>query len=391
MPNRSAAMSGTGCGSITDKSPPRSSRSRLGVVAAGRTRAGKRHGRRCRPDPRLFRFARIGNGFVMTARASAAEPAGPVDPETTESLSARLEAAAQTRLGRSLAIRHVNTGSCNGCELELRALSNVLYDLERFGLRFVESPRHADVLLVTGPLTRNLRTALEQAWDATPDPKWVVAVGDCAVDGGVFKGSYAVLGGTGLSHPGGSDDRRMPAAAGANTGGAAVAAGSERRSEIGLNGTLGPGGAIGRPTVPGGADGSDLASEPAVPADAATGGAVIPGRAGRPVKGPGYSLRRTEKCLVKDQPNRFHLEWKRRGSYLPSNCISLRSLRDSRQADIAPVSRIGEARCQLWSEVSDRGAELRSRDNSRSPRPDTRPSFSLTVHAENGLALGLIA
>ncbi|HEY1410792.1 MAG TPA: NADH-quinone oxidoreductase subunit NuoB [Rhodopila sp.] len=129
------------------------------------------------------------------------EPAEPIDRETTESLSARLEAAAQTRLGRSLAILHVNTGSCNGCELELRALSNVLYDLERFGLRFVGSPRHADVLLVTGPLTRNLRGALEQAWDATPEPKWVVAIGDCAVDGGVFKGSYAVLGGTGLSIP----------------------------------------------------------------------------------------------------------------------------------------------------------------------------------------------
>ncbi len=129
------------------------------------------------------------------------DPADPVDAQTTESLRARLEAAAQTRLGRSLAIRHVNTGSCNGCELELRALSNVLYDLERFGLRFVESPRHADVLLVTGPLTRNLRIALERAWDATPEPKWVVALGDCAVDGGVFKGSYAVLGGTGLAVP----------------------------------------------------------------------------------------------------------------------------------------------------------------------------------------------
>jgi Ni,Fe-hydrogenase III small subunit len=80
-------------------------------------------------------------------------------------------------------------------------LSNVFYDLERFGLRFVDSPRQADILLVTGPLTRNLRAALEQAWDATPDPKWVVAVGDCAVDGDVFKGSYAVLGGTGLSVP----------------------------------------------------------------------------------------------------------------------------------------------------------------------------------------------
>ncbi len=129
------------------------------------------------------------------------DPAEPLDPATTESLGARLEAAAQARLGRSLAIRHVNTGSCNGCELELRALTNVFYDLQRFGLRFVDSPRHADVLLVTGPLTRNLRTALEQAWDATPEPKWVVAVGDCAVDGGVFKGSYAVLGGTGHAVP----------------------------------------------------------------------------------------------------------------------------------------------------------------------------------------------
>lgn len=134
-------------------------------------------------------------------RPSQPEPAGPVDAATTASLAARLEAAAQTRLGRSLAIRHANTGSCNGCELELRALRNVFYDLEQFGLRFVESPRHADVLLVTGPLTRNLREALESAWDATPEPKWVVAVGDCAVDGGVFKGSYAVLGGASASLP----------------------------------------------------------------------------------------------------------------------------------------------------------------------------------------------
>jgi len=129
------------------------------------------------------------------------EAADPPDAATTASLAARLEAAAQTRLGRSLAIRHVNSGGCNGCELELRALRNVFYDLEQYGLRFVESPRHADVLLVTGPLTRNLREAVEAAWDATPEPKWVVAVGDCAVDGGVFKGSYAVLGGAGASLP----------------------------------------------------------------------------------------------------------------------------------------------------------------------------------------------
>jgi Ni,Fe-hydrogenase III small subunit len=134
-------------------------------------------------------------------RKPQAEPVEPIAAETIESLSARLDAAAQIRLGRTLAVRHVNTGSCNGCELELRALSNVFYDLERFGLCFVDTPRHADILLVTGPLTRNLRVALEQAWDATPDPKWVVALGDCAIDGGIFKGSYAVLGGTGLSVP----------------------------------------------------------------------------------------------------------------------------------------------------------------------------------------------
>ncbi len=137
----------------------------------------------------------------MIRRSPRSEPAEPIDAATTASLSARLDAAAQARLGRSLAIRHINTGSCNGCELELRALSNVLYDMERFGLRLVESPRHADVLLVTGPLTRNLAAALEQAWDATPEPKWVIAVGDCAIDGGVFKGSYAVAGGAGQSVP----------------------------------------------------------------------------------------------------------------------------------------------------------------------------------------------
>ena len=131
----------------------------------------------------------------------AADPPEPVDSETIASLAARMNAAAQVRLGHGLAIRHVNTGSCNGCELEVRALTGVLYDLTRFGLRFVDSPLHADVLLVTGPLTHNMRQALEQAWDATPDPKWVVALGDCAVDGGVFKGSYAVLGGTGNSVP----------------------------------------------------------------------------------------------------------------------------------------------------------------------------------------------
>jgi Ni,Fe-hydrogenase III small subunit len=103
--------------------------------------------------------------------------------------------AARARLGRSLSIRHVDAGSCNGCELEIHALSNAFYDLERFGLRFVASPRHADVLTVTGPVTKNMREALLRTYNAMPDPKWVVAIGTCAVDGGLFSGSYAVAGG----------------------------------------------------------------------------------------------------------------------------------------------------------------------------------------------------
>ena len=89
----------------------------------------------------------------------------------------------------------MDAGSCNGCELEIHALNNIVYDLERFGMRFVASPRHADVLLVTGPVTTNMREALERTYPATPSPKWVVAVGDCARDGGVFSGSYACVGG----------------------------------------------------------------------------------------------------------------------------------------------------------------------------------------------------
>jgi Ni,Fe-hydrogenase III small subunit len=109
-------------------------------------------------------------------------------------LALAVDGAARRRLGRSLAIRHVDAGSCNGCELEIHALANAFYDLERFGLHFVASPRHADVLMVTGPVTKNMREALQRTYDATPDPKWVVAVGGCAVDGGVFADSYAVVG-----------------------------------------------------------------------------------------------------------------------------------------------------------------------------------------------------
>jgi Ni,Fe-hydrogenase III small subunit len=117
------------------------------------------------------------------------------DEAALAELSGKLDSAARRRLGRSLSIREVDAGSCNGCELEIHALNNAFYDLERFGLRFVASPRHADVLMVTGPVTKNMREALERTYNATPDPKWVVAVGDCAADGGIFAGSYAVAGG----------------------------------------------------------------------------------------------------------------------------------------------------------------------------------------------------
>ena len=118
----------------------------------------------------------------------------PADAALAE-LAKNVEKAAQARLGRSLSIRQVDAGSCNACELEIHALANAFYDLERFGLRFVASPRHADVLMVTGPVTRNMREALRRTYDATPDPKWVVAVGGCAADGGIFKDSYACVGG----------------------------------------------------------------------------------------------------------------------------------------------------------------------------------------------------
>jgi Ni,Fe-hydrogenase III small subunit len=127
--------------------------------------------------------------------APLTEAAPSPDDAALAELAASVERAARRRLGRSLAIREVDAGSCNGCELEIHALNNAFYDLERFGLRFVASPRHADVLLVTGPVTRNMREALERTYNATPNPKWVVALGDCAVDGGIFSGSYAVVGG----------------------------------------------------------------------------------------------------------------------------------------------------------------------------------------------------
>jgi Ni,Fe-hydrogenase III small subunit len=111
-----------------------------------------------------------------------------------DELGFTLAARARRLFGRSLTIREVDAGSCNGCELEIHALNNAVYDVERFGIKFAASPRHADVLLVTGPVTHNMRIALERTYDATPDPKWVVAVGDCAAGCGVFAESYATVG-----------------------------------------------------------------------------------------------------------------------------------------------------------------------------------------------------
>ncbi len=133
--------------------------------------------------------------FKNLLQAPLTEPAPPAREEMLAELARTLDRTARRELGRSLSIREVDAGSCNGCELEIHALSNVFYDLERFGLRFVASPRHADVLLVTGPVTHNMREALERTYRATPDPKWVVAVGDCALGGGIFAGGYGCVGG----------------------------------------------------------------------------------------------------------------------------------------------------------------------------------------------------
>jgi Ni,Fe-hydrogenase III small subunit len=133
--------------------------------------------------------------FESLIRRPLTEAAPDASAAALDELAQSLGKVARVRLGRSLAIREIDAGSCNGCELEIHALNNAYYDIERLGIRFVASPRHADVLLVTGPVTKNMREALERTYVATPAPKWVVAVGDCAIDGGCFAGSYAVVGG----------------------------------------------------------------------------------------------------------------------------------------------------------------------------------------------------
>lgn len=115
-------------------------------------------------------------------------------PDTDETASTAIQRELHAVFGRALCIRHVDAGSCNGCELEIHALSNAYYNLQGAGIRFVASPRHADVLLVTGPVSVNMEDALRQTYEAIPDPKWVLAVGDCAACGGLFGANYATRG-----------------------------------------------------------------------------------------------------------------------------------------------------------------------------------------------------
>jgi Ni,Fe-hydrogenase III small subunit len=121
------------------------------------------------------------------------EPAPQPDPALRQ-IEQRLQEAVLKHFARSLSIRHVDAGSCNGCELEIHACNSPHYNLERLGIRFVASPRHADLLLVTGPVSRNMEIALRRTYDATPEPKLVVAIGDCGCTGGIFGESYASRG-----------------------------------------------------------------------------------------------------------------------------------------------------------------------------------------------------
>lgn len=128
----------------------------------------------------LSRMARTG---IITEK--------PTEPPQT----AKLQSDIYRILGRALCIRHVDAGSCNGCELELQALNNPYYNLEGRGIKFVASPRHADLLLVTGPVSVNMEEALRRTWDAVPEPKLVIAIGDCGACGGIFGKSHASRGG----------------------------------------------------------------------------------------------------------------------------------------------------------------------------------------------------
>lgn len=138
------------------------------------------------------RYTQGEDGGYIFAGMIGTQPTGTAE---FEALGREVKEKIQALFGRSLQIREVDAGSCNGCEVEITALTNPVYDIERFGIHFVASPRHADMLLVTGPVTRNLQPALLKTYEATPNPKLVVAVGACAIGGGIFGKSYASCGG----------------------------------------------------------------------------------------------------------------------------------------------------------------------------------------------------
>jgi Ni,Fe-hydrogenase III small subunit/ferredoxin len=144
--------------------------------------------------PDIFK---IGSKYAPPAKArqDLVESLGDGADKSYEAVGKELKEKIGKILGRSLAIREVDAGSCNGCEVEITALNNPIYDIERFGIHFVASPRHADVLLVTGPASRNMELALKRTYEATPDPKIVVAVGACGCSGGIFGDTYATTGG----------------------------------------------------------------------------------------------------------------------------------------------------------------------------------------------------
>jgi len=129
------------------------------------------------------------------------EPLPPITDPEIEKIGVQLEETIRRRFQGSLAIRQVDAGSCNGCELEIHAINNVFYNCERFGIHFTASPRFADLLLVTGPVSHNMEIALQRTYNAAPAPKIVIAVGDCGCNGGVFGESYASLGGVGKVIP----------------------------------------------------------------------------------------------------------------------------------------------------------------------------------------------
>jgi len=139
-------------------------------------------------------YGKIFKTGVLTEKVPKPVPGIAEADETIERLGGTLKTVVDKRFQGSLAIRQVDAGSCNGCELEIHALNNVYYDVERFGVHFVASPRHADILLVTGPVSRHMEAALRRTYEATADPKWVVAVGDCGACGGEFGVSYASCG-----------------------------------------------------------------------------------------------------------------------------------------------------------------------------------------------------